>query len=115
MILQELTTTRDNFAHSTGWEIKPEGLCQGDICVPAPDAVRADGSVDVAIVADRLGMPLVHDADHRVWSLGPATLSGHALTTVAAPDVPLMSFDGTPFTLSSLRGRKVILAAWASY
>lgn len=115
MILQELTTTRDNFAHSTGWEIKPEGLCQGDICVPAPDAVRADGSIDVAIVADRLGMPLVHDADHRVWSLGPATLSGHALTTVAAPDVPLMSFDGTPFTLSSLRGRKVILAAWASY
>lgn len=115
MILHELSTTPDDFAHFTGWEIKPEGLCQGDLCVPAPDAVRADGSVDVALVADHLGMPVVHDADHNVWSLGPATLSGHALTTVAAPDVPLMSFDGTPFTLSSLRGRKVILAAWASY
>lgn len=115
MILHELSTTRDEFARSTGWDLKPEGLCQGDICVPAPDAVPSDGSVDVAIVAERLGMPVVHDAEHKVWSLGPATLSGHALTTVAAPDVPLLSFDGTPFALSSLRGRKVILAAWASY
>ena len=115
MILHELTTTRDDFAHSTGWHIKPEGLCQGDICVPAPDAVRGDGTVDVVAVADRLGMPVVHDAENNVWSLGPATLSGHALITAVAPDVPLMSFDGTPFALSSLRGRKVILAAWASY
>ena len=115
MILHKLTTTRDEFASFTSWEIKPEGLCQGDICVPAPDAVRSDGSVDVTAVADRLGMPVIYDATNKVWSLGPATLSGHALTTVAAPDVPLLSFDGTPFTLSSLRGRKVILAAWASY
>ena len=115
MILHDLTTSRSAFAHGTGWEIKPEGLCQGDICVPAPDAVRSDGGVDVAIVAERLGMPLIHDDDTDVWALGPATLSGHALTTVAAPDVPLTSFDGTPFVLSSLRGRKVVLAAWASY
>ena len=115
MILQELTTSRSAFAHDTGWEIKPEGLCQGDICVPAPDALHADGSVNVAAVAERLGMPLVHDADHDIWALGPATLSGHALTTAEAADVPLVSFDGTPFVLSSLRGRKVVLAAWASY
>ena len=115
MILHELSTSRSAFAQGTGWEIKPEGLCQADICVPAPDAVRSDGSVDVAAVAERLGMPLVHDADYDVWALGPATLSGHALTTAEASDVPLVSFDGTPFVLSSLRGRKVILAAWASY
>ncbi|MFM8381735.1 MAG: hypothetical protein ACKOA6_07025 [Actinomycetota bacterium] len=115
MILDDLTTTPSAFSAGTGWKIEPRGLCQGDICVPAPDAVRGDGSVDVVAVAERLGMPLVHDADHGLWSLGPATLSGHALATAVAPDVPLVSFDGTPFTLSSLRGRKVILAAWASY
>lgn len=115
MILEDLTTTPSAFAAGTGWKIEPQGLCQGDICVPAPDALHSDGSVDVAAVAERLGMPLVHDADHGVWSLGPATLSGHALTTAVAPDVPLFSFDGKPFALSSLRGRKVILAAWASY
>jgi len=115
MILDDLTTTSSAFSAGTGWKIEPRGLCQGDICVPAPDALRGDGSVDVAAVAERLGMPLVHDVDHGVWSLGPATLSGHALTTAVAPEVPLVAFDGTPFTLSSLRGRKVILAAWASY
>jgi hypothetical protein len=116
MILHTLANvTTDRFADHTGWHAKAEGLCQGELCVPAAGSLRADGTVDVEIAAQRLGMPLVHDADHAVWALGPATLSGTALTTAAAADPELMTHDGQPFRLSSLHGRKVVLVAWASY
>ena len=71
--------------------------------------------IDVAIPAQRLGMPLVHDTDHGVWALGSATLSGKSLSTAVAADPELKTFNGDSFKLSSLRGKKVILVAWSSY
>lgn len=115
MILHELTTTVDAFREATGWEPKPEGLCRGEVCVPAPGSLRADGRVDVEAAAARLGMPLVHDEDHGLWALGPATATGHALPSAVAADPELVTLDGTPLRLSSLRGRKVVLVAWSSY
>lgn len=116
MILHTLDdVATDQFADHTGWYPKAEGLCQGEICVPAAGSVRADGTVDVEIAAKRLGMPLVHDAVNEVWALGPATLSGTALATATAADPALVTHDGQPFRLSSLHGRKVLLVAWSSY
>ena len=116
MILTTLDdVTTEQFADGTGWDPKPEGLCRGEVCVPAPGAHRADGTVDVPVAAERLGMPLVHDVDHGVWALGPGTTTGKVLSTAAAPDPELIDRDGDPFRLSSLHGRKVLLVAWASY
>jgi len=94
---------------------KPEGLCKGDLCVPAPGADRGDGTLDVAVVAERLGIPLVHDEAHGVWALGPATTTGRALESATAAELTLPDRHGQPFSLSSLHGRKVILYAWASW
>ena len=102
-------------AEATGWSARPEGMCRGDVCVPAPGALRADGTVDIQTMATRLGMPLVHDDAHGVWALGPATATGRALSTAAAADPELIDRNGHPFRLSSLRGRKVLLVAWSSY
>ena len=107
--------TVDAFADATGWDPKPQGLCRGEICVPAPGVRRDDGTIDVASAAERLGMPLVHDADAGVWALGPGTTSGRVLSTAVAPDPVLIDRHGNPFRLSSLHGRKVLLVAWASY
>lgn len=116
MILQSLANVRaDDIADRTGWAAKPQGLCRGEVCVPAPGSLRADGSVDIEVISSRLGMPLVHDPEHGVWALGPATATGRALSTAAAADPELITRDGNPFRLSSLRGRKVLLVAWASY
>lgn len=115
MILADLTTTPEAFSEATGWEPKPEGLCRGELCVPAPGLRRADGTVDVTVAAARLGMPLVHDEKHGLWALGPATAMGRALPSAAAADPELVTLDGAPFRLSSLQGRKVVLVAWSSY
>ena len=117
MILQELEIDVDDFEASTGWAVKPEGACKAEHCVPLPEEARTkDGRVDVSVVAERLGMPLVHDEGANLWALGPDTaVTGRALTTARAPEIELPDVDGRPFRLSSLRGQKVMLVAWASW
>ena len=116
MILTSLDdVSADEVAARTGWDPKPQGLCQGEVCVPASGSLRDDGTVDVRVMADRLGMPLLHDDVHGLWALGPATAMGRALATAEAADPQLIDRDGNPFRLSSLHGRKVLLIAWASY
>jgi hypothetical protein len=117
VILTDLLIEPAEFEARTGWAIKPLGACLGDICVPLPKrAQRADGRLRAEVVGDRLGMPLVADKAHKVWALGPATKgTGRTLTTAMAPDLVLPDADGNPFHLSSLRGQKVLLVAWASW
>ncbi len=114
MILESMTADVGEFARRTGWEAKPEGLCKGDLCFPAPNAVNADGSLSIAAVSERLGMPLVTDEASGLMALGPES-GGRALSTATVPDIALPDADGNPFSLSSLHGRKVLLVAWASW
>jgi hypothetical protein len=105
----------EDFAAATGWEPKPEGLCRGEVCVPAPGAVRGDGTVDVLAAAARLGMPVVRDDEHALTAVGPGSTTGRTLSSAVAADPELIDRAGRPFRLSSQRGRKVLLVAWASY
>ncbi len=118
MILDELVVSTARFEAGTGWAIKPQGACRGEVCVPLPrrrtDGVGAD-EVDVTAVSASLGMALVQDADAGLWALGPAALEGRALATAVAPEIELPDVDGNLFRLSSLRGQKVLLVAWAPY
>jgi hypothetical protein len=114
MLLTDLDLLADDFEEATGWACKPEGMCKGDVCVPVPGAVGSTGRLDVRAVADRLGMALVADDSAGVWALGPES-GGRALTDATVPDIVLPDVDGDPFDLSSLRGRKVVLVAWASW
>ena len=109
MILSQLGIDTDTFQAETGWEIKPEGACKGEVCVPLA------GGFELSLAAESLGMALVHDAEHGVWALGPESLNGRALVTAEAPDLVLPDLDGKAFHLSSLRGQKVVIVSWAPY
>lgn len=112
MILKTLQIDPAALEARTGWVIKPEGACKGDRCVPLPP--REGGQADARVLAERLGMPLVRDAASGLWCLGPEA-DGRALTSAVAPDLTLPDVDGNPFHLRSLRGKKVLLVAWASW
>jgi hypothetical protein len=114
MILESLSVSRERFASATGWDMKPEGACLGEICVPVQDGLVND-NVNVEAVANKLGMPIVHDEQAGVWSLGTATFAGHALSTATAPELELPDWKGNTFQLSSLRGKKVVIVSWAPY
>jgi len=115
MISEQPSVSTEELRARTGWTIKPEGACKGDICVPLDADTLQDGRVDLGSFAERLRMPLLHDEQHELWALGPESLGGRALTTAAAPELVLPDLDGTPFALSTLRGQKVVLTAWASW
>jgi hypothetical protein len=115
VLLDRLRVPLAEFESSSGWSLKTQGACRGDVCVPLPPDAVQDGTVDVRAVAERLGMPLVHDAEARLWALGPETLSGHALPSAEAPELVLPTIDGDEFRMTSLRGSKVVLVAWAPY
>jgi peroxiredoxin len=115
VILERLDVGVEELYRRTGWKLKPEGACKGDVCVPAPGAGLEGGRVDVHTLAELLRMPLVRDDEHDLWAVGPEALGGRTLTTAQAPDLVLPDLEGRPFALSSLRGQKVVVVAWASW
>jgi hypothetical protein len=112
VILDRLELTPAELEEQTGWSLKPEGLCRDDRCVPFPSA--SNGPVDVRAVAERLRMPVVHDERHGLWALGPES-GGHVLASAELPAIVLDDVDGRPFDFASLRGRKLVISAWASW
>jgi hypothetical protein len=111
VILTDLGVDPATLEARTGWALKPEGACKGDVCVPLP----AGADVDARVLAERLRMPLLHDEAHGLWALGPDNVTGRALLTAEAPELTLPDLDGNAVSLSSFRGQKVLLAAWASW
>ena len=112
MISKTIEVSAEEFRGQTGWEIRPEGACRDDRCVPLPEEPR--DVVDLRVIAERLNMPLIHDDMADLWCLGPES-GGRALTSVNAPDLELPDWRGETFRLSSLFGQKVLLVAWASW
>ena len=110
MLVDRLDISPEEFQRITGWEIKAEGACKGETCVPLPGK-----AFDVVTTAERLGMAVVADPDEHVWALGPQSLSGRALADTDTSDFALPDLDGNEFRLSSLHGQKVLLVAWAPY
>jgi len=110
VIVTTLDIGPDEFAAATGWEIKPEGACKGEVCVPL-----GSGEFAAVAAAERLGMAIVHDAANERWSIGPETIGDRALVTAEAPELVLDDLDGEEFRLSSLRGQKVVIVSWAPY
>ena len=61
------------------------------------------------------GMPLVTDDEHVISALGPWPGTGRTLVSAEAPELTLPDLDGNDFSLSSLRGQKVLILSWAPY
>jgi len=114
---QDLTRIND-------FELKPEGACLDDLCVPVRQDrdsamfVNREGEswFNVSELADRLHQGRAYDSEHRTWSFGqvPSTRSAF-LESAIAPDFTLPDREGNPVRLSDFRGKKVLLLTWASW
>jgi|DewCreStandDraft_5_1066085.scaffolds.fasta_scaffold00849_21 hypothetical protein len=116
----ELWLPLPELASATGWELKPEGVCRGELCVPLPQGregefLRGD-QFNLAALARLLGQPVARDEAGSVWCFGEATdaLRGR-LESLIAPDFTLPDLEGRSHSLSHYRGRKVLLFTWASW
>jgi hypothetical protein len=101
-----------------GWQLKPEGLCQGSVCVPVrkPERLLVGGRLVVGAVASALGRPSVIDAEAGIAAIGlPKEQRRAALREQQAPAFTLRDLDGVEHDLDEWRGRKKLLVAFASW
>ena len=113
------TTVRDEL----GWELKPEGICRDELCIPVTGEqtglLRGDGNaqqVNLAGFARYLDQPVAHDDTHGAWYFGtPVEQLRAPLLQLEAPDFELPDLSGRRHRLTEQRGKKVLLIAWASW
>jgi hypothetical protein len=108
---------------ATGWELKPEGMCKGAICVPVSDAHRSallsgqDGGdwLDLSAFARMVEQPVARDEDSETWVFGPPAWEWKSRSVRRAPDLTLSDLSGQTHSLSEQLGKKVFLLFWASW
>ncbi len=121
---EDLWLSPGDLKRAAGWELKPEGMCRDDICIPIP-AERSEGIlrpqgaetwVNLAGFARYMDQPVAHDAVHDAWYFGQAPDEFRTqLLSLEAPDFTLPAYDGKTYTLSAFRDKKVLLLLWATW
>lgn len=117
----DLWLSLDDLRAATGWELKPQGVCLGEVCVPIPagrgtEFVRAEGKqFNLAALALQLKQPVAHDDEYAVWFFGEANAGDNARQSLQAPDFTLPDLDGKSHSLSDYLGKKIFLVSWASW
>ena len=115
-----LWLARDDVAGATGWTLKPEGFCKGDICVPIPAGRESefvsDDAVNIGAFWALMDKPAVSNASGDAWFLGEGAADRNAsLESLEAPNFTLKGLDGVEHSLVDYRGKRVLLATWASW
>lgn len=101
-----------------GWQLKPEGLCQADVCVPVADrsALMIGDRIDVAAAAAAVGRSSVLDADLGAIAVSqPAAARNDVVNGMHAPNMVLPDLDGNDVAMADFRGRKKLLVVFASW
>lgn len=106
-------------AEATGWVLKPEGLCRGEVCVPLVGrtitAPHADGLIDLHEWAAALGLLLAHDELGVVAVTPNAEVRARDVAGGTAPSLTLNDVDGNPVSFDDFSGSKRVLVTWASW
>lgn len=115
-----LWLSRADAHNATGWLMKPEGFCKGDVCVPIPASREAefvrDDEVNVSALWSLMGNPAAATQKGDVWFLGQgAQTRNDALESLDAPDFTLPDFSGKLHSLTDFRRKRVLLITWASW
>jgi hypothetical protein len=121
---RDLWLTHPDLTRVSGFEIKPQGACLGELCVPIPRARKQAFERDrarakwfnLSELARIMGQPEVQDPELNVRVFGPRPEMAMKLqSTLEAPDFTLPDWKGRPRSLAEFRGKKVLLITWASW
>ena len=111
-----LWVLKNDLLKINGFEIKPQGACRADICIPIPRGMMKGDTFNLTAFAQRVGQKFITDPAARVWSFGEIpVVQGAYLESRIAPDVTVPDRKGKPVRLSQFRGKKVLLVTWASW
>ncbi len=101
-----------------GWELKPEGLCRDDVCVPVrdPSSIEAGDGIDLVAAAAALGCPAAVSIESGVVAIGQlAATRKRAIEGMEAVPFTLPDLDGELHSLDEWRGSKKLVHVFASW
>lgn len=112
-----------DLSRATRFELKAQGLCQGELCYPLPPSGKSEFLHDesgkswfnLTALAGLMNQPVAHNAAHSAWYFGVRSDQRRQLASLEAPDFTLPDIDGKLHSLSDFRGEKVFLVTWASW
>jgi hypothetical protein len=97
-----------------GFEVKPQGACRADLCIPIPKTLKHGEWFNLSGFARKLKQAEISDSG--VWSYGEIqTLSNAFVDSRIAPDFAVPDRKGRVVHLSDFRGKKVLIVTWASW
>ena len=113
----------DNLMESAGLEVKSEGVCFDDTCVPLPKLAEEDEFIskdnslfNISAFSRLMGDPIVRDLKNDVWVIGEGGAGRREnRRSLTAPDFTLPDINGVNYSLSSYLGKKIMLVSWASW
>ena len=114
----EFAVSLADFARATGWQLKPQGLCIDEICVPVREAKRLTegASIDLVEFARVTKQNIVFDRQRQVAALGErADSRSDSMSSLLAPDFKLPDIHGRQVSFSDFNRRKRLLLAWSSW
>ena len=98
------------------FELKPQGACRADVCIPIPKTMVRGAYFNLTAFARKAGQSVLADPAARVWSFGEIpVVRGAFLESRMAPDFAVPDRKGHVVRLSEFRGKKVLLVTWASW
>lgn len=120
----DLWVTPADLTRINDFELKPQGACFEEVCIPVLQDRDSDmfvtrqdqGWFNVTELADKLQQAYVVDRRDGVWAFGEMPVKRQSfLRGGLAPDFELTGRDGEAVRLSDFRGKKVLLLTWASW
>ncbi len=110
----------EDLGRVNGFELKPEGACYQDMCIPMNERllVERDGRqwFDLTAFADLLEQPYVADQEARVWSFAEMPAKRESMMVDAmAPDLEVPDRMGNVIRLADYAGKKALIVTWSSW
>lgn len=112
----DLWVRKADLARINEFEVKPQGACRNDVCIPIPKTMVQGEWFNLTGFAHKLGEAFVADVGTRAWSFGEIpVLTGSYATSRMAPDFAVPDRKGRVVHLSDFRGKKALVVTWASW
>lgn len=120
----DLWLTLGDLTRATGFEVKPQGVCRAELCIPLPatrksEFLQKERGVtwfNLSAFARLLHQPSAYDSALATWDFGPRPeAQNHFVESLEAPNFTLPDVNGKMHSLADFRGKKVLLLTWASW
>ena len=115
-----LLISPEDLSRINGFELKPEGACYEDLCIPLTKNLLVTESgkqwFDLAAFAELLEQPYVVDHEAKVWSFAeiPAKRQ-NMMVNGMAPDFEVIDREGKVIRMADFKGKKALIVTWSSW